>query len=540
MKEKYKKITSLCIYLSKYLYSTVLLALLLSVGLIGKKATVFALTELLIIAFITELIAVHSKMVAYIANSVILFAGNIQHIVLFYGSSYISLQMLSNLGNLADLSGNFHIYAIAIACVLIFSFLPVSALGIKKSFLYVSGGCGILMFLISVFMGGWVRWSPYYAWYDLANNAIAYNQLKQVSQTDKHAISFYRGGVTHNSSSENYFSALETQPNIILIFTEGLSEHIIHDERGIMRNALALEHRSISFENYYNHTFATYMGLNGQLYSGYQRSNLDKNGLPSLQGILHNAGYYTVFFNTEPCFDEFTQYLVNMHFDELRTDEKNHKGLLNSVSDADTYNNILSIALELNESDEPFFLACYTFGTHASFDSTDEKFGDGTDKLLNKFYNADYQLGKFLAEFEDSKLFDNTLFIFTADHCTYEDADFRQSFPAYERVSWGCDRIPLFFYYKDCVPSRIDVGGRNSLCLAPTLLDLLCVSDENFFLGNSLFGSPSEYDSLFCSLTTYYHTSELGISPLNKEATRTFIKKLRAYYNLCLYTSNEN
>ena len=48
-------------------------------------------------------------------------------------------------------------------------------------------------------------------------------------------------------------SPLSTQrPNVILIFTEGLSKNIIEDERNIMPNVKALQEESISFENYFN------------------------------------------------------------------------------------------------------------------------------------------------------------------------------------------------------------------------------------------------------------------------------------------------
>ena len=101
---------------------------------------------------------------------------------------------------------------------------------------------------------------------------------------------------------------------MILIFTEGLSRSIIWDERNIMPNLRALESESLSFTNYYNHTFATFRGLIGQLYSGYQFDNLDTNGLISLQAILGKRGYQTAFINTEPSNTEFSEYLAVLPF----------------------------------------------------------------------------------------------------------------------------------------------------------------------------------------------------------------------------------
>ena len=56
-----------------------------------------------------------------------------------------------------------------------------------------------------------------------------------------------------------------------------MSQHIIDDERNITPNIKELQSKSLSFSNYYNHTFATYRGIIGQLYSGYQLDNSDQN-----------------------------------------------------------------------------------------------------------------------------------------------------------------------------------------------------------------------------------------------------------------------
>lgn len=53
---------------------------------------------------------------------------------------------------------------------------------------------------------------------------------------------------------------LSDSPNVILVSVEGLSQNIIDDDRDIMPNLRDLQKRSISFEQYFNHAFATYMG----------------------------------------------------------------------------------------------------------------------------------------------------------------------------------------------------------------------------------------------------------------------------------------
>ena len=53
--------------------------------------------------------------------------------------------------------------------------------------------------------------------------------------------------------------------------------------------------------------------------------------------------------------------------------------MANTISDKDAYEILFDSAMEQSASGVPFFLAIYTFGTHASLDSADETFGDGTD-----------------------------------------------------------------------------------------------------------------------------------------------------------------
>lgn len=60
--------------------------------------------------------------------------------------------------------------------------------------------------------------------------------------------------------------------------------------------------------------------------------------------------------------------------------------------------------------------------------------------------------------------------------------------------------MPLSIYFKGISPERLDVQGRNSLSLAPTVLDYIGVSEENYFLGVSLFfgkDNNNSYDTIF-------------------------------------------
>ncbi len=86
-----------------------------------------------------------------------------------------------------------------------------------------------------------------------------------------------------------------------------------------MPNVAELEKKSLFFENYYNHTFPTYRGLSGQLFSGYQLQNYDENTLVSVQEAFRKKGYHTSIVNTEPLNLNFASFLESLGFDDVVT-----------------------------------------------------------------------------------------------------------------------------------------------------------------------------------------------------------------------------
>lgn len=547
--------------------------------------------ELLIIFSFSNLL-MKKKTAGRIVNDILMLFYNAQMIVMVFGNSYITMVMLTNIDSLQALSGKAGIYAAGVVLVLVFSFLPVYPFEFKNGFGQLLLSLVLCLELAFTMVYG-NRYSPIYGYFDLA---IQYRHNQELTRTIQAAVneaanekapvgvgnsavdagntddpesrltegasaettamssaatenmasaaasnvvlsnhadpdlSYYHDGVTDYRAKD---AALPNQPNVILIFTEGLSQNIVSDERNITPNISAYQNRSLYFTNYYNHTFATFRGLIGQLYSGYQLENYDTNALVSLQDVFSELGYYTAFINTEPFNGDFTPYLENLGFDELIGNrEFECNGMANTISDKDAYEILFDSAMEQSASGVPFFLAIYTFGTHASLDSADETFGDGTDAELNKFYNMDCQFGQFMERFVSSTLSDNTIVVFTADHATYQDDSFNTAFPDYIRANTSCDAIPLFIYYKGITAEGIDVNGRNTLDLAPTLLDYLDISAPNHFLGTSLFADEecSLCETSYSDSFVLYTTKNAQIGQLEGTELDEFNTLLQEYY----------
>lgn len=518
-------------YLLKYVFTLILI--IRGRMICGSDRILFcAIIELAGIFFLTE--AIRNAVVRNVINDILLLLLNAQMLVLLFGGDYISLVMLTNVDNLSDLSGKFLVYAFGVAAVLFFSFFPAGRLEFMKPVsveLLAAGLFGELAF--TLVCGN--MYSPFFAYVRLIDEAQEAGKVrKELSEIENCTSYFYRKGVSCVSVDRP--EALKENPNIVLILTEGLSENIIKDDRSITPNLQEYEKRSVSFENYYNHTFATYRGISGQLYSGYQLDNYDSNSLIGIHDILSDHGYNTSFINTEPNLVAFSRYLEDMGFDELiSVPGSDYQGQNGSLSDKEAYEKLFSVMEEKSASGQPYFSVIYTFGTHASFDSPDEKYGDGSVAELNKFYNMDYQFGSFMKRFDESPVSDNTIIVFTADHATYADLYYNDAFPDYVRENPQLDQIPLFIYHKGVQPQVLDANGRNSLDLTSTILDYIDINAPNYFLGASLFHDADNYnnmDRIFTSSTKCFSSENAVIRELNdsEEETAIVAELLKNYF----------
>lgn len=498
-----------------------------------KTYLIGSLLEFLAILIVSYSLMAINSLIGHAVHFALMLVYNVQTLVMRFGGTFVSLIMITNLSMFQDLQGKFGAYLVMAVPLIIFTIILAKPIEIKKKQMIVNVIMlvGLCIVSFGVFAG---RYSPTYNLLELFRDYREYQSTAEsIGSVSGDSSQFFHSELGDYVDKP---TELPEDPNVILIFTEGLSRSIIWDERNIMPNLRALESESLSFTNYYNHTFATFRGLIGQLYSGYQFDNLDTNGLISLQAILGKRGYQTAFINTEPSNTEFSEYLAGFKFDKLLSTANSDipGGEDIYTHDSDAYEFLYDTVVEQHESGTPFFTAIYTFGTHASLDSPDEKFGDGSDPLLNKFYNLDVQFGKFLEKFKNSSLSKDTILVLTTDHATYQDEDFFNTFGSDSRISTTVDTIPLYFFHKGIGAATKDVDGRNSLDLAPTLLDYLDISEENYFLGNSLFQEEaSQYDTVFYEPSFIASTRNGIIQELSQSDHEKALENIKKYFAVC-------
>ncbi|MBO9715294.1 MAG: sulfatase-like hydrolase/transferase [Pseudoxanthomonas sp.] len=324
--------------------------------------------------------------------------------------------------------------------------------------------------------------------------------------------SFTRRSVYQHGFPEDITRSLPERPNVIVIFAEGMSARWMDTygslNPGVTPNLDRLADGSLVFTNYYNHTAATFRGLRGQLTSGHQETDgyndegtgiaqrdvsQDVTAIPraTVPTILKPHGYRSMFFLSQ---QEYVNNMIEtLGFDRTLGRDYLYDTYLRKpgetarpvhLSDLQLFDAML-LELEAQPTDKPFFAAVYNFQTHAFLDG-EVKYGDGGNQVLNRFHAFDRDVGHFIQRLMESPLHENTVLVFTSDHSTFPDpfavkADGRM--PLY-----FVDPIPLLIYWKGVEHRSINLMGKNSLDLAPSLLSLLGVREaHNLFMGCTFF-----------------------------------------------------
>ncbi len=359
------------------------------------------------------------------------------------------------------------------------------------------------------------------------------------------------------------------QPNVLVLFTEGASARLIGAYGGryarLTPNIDGLAKQSMQVQDYFNHTAATYRALSGQLSSGYayaggggeggwtqagNASGLSRIRRQTLPLIANAAGYDSYFFAPHKTRQPIITMLRSLGFEKVFAYESIAGLLKGRVAtrpgtpglDDDSLFRGLVRFLELREragDEKPFFIATYNIGTHAFLGSSanDVAYGNGDNPVLDKLHNYDAALGGFLRYFYASAYAQNTILVFTSDHATYPEMPFREV--AGDGLKpYFVDRIPLLvrdpFHW---LPASLDAKGRNSLDLAPTVLQLAGLqSPRNSFLGTSLF-EPRNFPVGIAALgSKYFMTAPDGvfaqgeIPPASRVAFHCEINVVRRFY----------
>ncbi|MEE4733627.1 LTA synthase family protein [Pseudomonas syringae] len=287
--------------------------------------------------------------------------------------------------------------------------------------------------------------------------------------------------------------------NVVLVTIESFSAKYMGsngDGRNLTPNLDELRRHSLYFSNFYATGTRTDRGLEAITLSippTPGRSIVKRvgreGGFASLGQQLSAVGYDSVFvYGGRGYFDNMNAFFSGNGYrvvDQSSVAESDiHFKNAWGMADEDLYTQTLKLADANFAAGKPFLLQLMTTSNHRPYTYPDNridiKSGKGRDGAVKY---TDYAIGQFLLAARQKPWFDETIFVFVADHTAGSAG--KEDLPV---VNY---QIPLFIYAPKIVPPKDDGQLASQIDLAPTLLGLLNMSYESTFFGRDLRLAPT-------------------------------------------------
>ncbi len=173
----------------------------------------------------------------------------------------------------------------------------------------------------------------------------------------------------------------------------------------------------------------------------------------------------------------------------------------------------------LKNEKKPFFTTVFNLSSHIPFvipDSLKSQFSyRGQNAQQNAVSYVDFSLNTFFNEIKKESWFNNTIFVFCADHAFFYQRS-NQPLSSYLK-------IPIFFYVPWRKPVQISKAVQQ-MDVIPTILDLLNYSQSFTSFGRSFFDTSSSYT--YCNVLNDYFISNdsyiLSFSPAKNKVNALF------------------
>lgn len=292
---------------------------------------------------------------------------------------------------------------------------------------------------------------------------------------------------------------LPKQHNVMLVTIESFSASYLSafgEQRKLTPNLDKLLGESLFFNNFYATGTRTDRGLEAitlAIPPTPGRSIVKRigreSGYASLGQQLRAQGYDSTFiYGGRGYFDNMNAFFSGNGYrivDQASVrDDEIHFANAWGMADEDLYQIAVRQADQQYAAGKPFFLQLMTTSNHRPYTYPDAKIdipsGAGRHGAVKY---TDYAIGEFLKSAKQKPWFDNTIFIFVADHCA--------SSAGKEDLPVANYHIPLFIYAPKLIPARQYSGLSSQIDLAPTLLGLLNMDYTSTFFGRNVLADES-------------------------------------------------
>lgn len=291
-------------------------------------------------------------------------------------------------------------------------------------------------------------------------------------------------------SSENA-AAAKTPPNVVLVIMESMSASKMGrygNPNGLTPFMDSLATQGFSFDSVFTTGIHTFAGVYSTLFSQpviKQQHPLEKIVPQSgFANTLKQHGYQTVYFTThDKGFDNIDGFLSANGYDRIvsQADYPKEK-VLSALGAPDDYlfEHAVGDLSSAHESGQPFFAAIMTGSDHGPFIIPKYFKPKHKDAMLGVVEYVDWSVRKFLRMASEKPWFDNTIFVFLADHGTSYDK--RYDMPL------SYIHSPLIFYAPKLLgePKAFSNLG-SQMDVFPTTMGLLKLPYVNNTFGIDLF-----------------------------------------------------
>ncbi len=290
---------------------------------------------------------------------------------------------------------------------------------------------------------------------------LGYSIKQNKRYINENPFVFFKMNVAKNSFTDltkhdpdNSFKLLKTnRPNIVLIILESWTGSFVDDlgnNLHVTPKFSKLVSEGYLFTEHYASGMLSHQGIMAIL-GGYPSTPLASiskepskyQNLPCLGKELSNIGYHTSFhFGGQLEYGNIRAYIVYNQFDDI-VEGKDFSPMIPEGAlghhDEFLFQRLLD---DVNDYRQPFFAAAFTLSSHSPFDQPLQgkykKFGE-FNRMFTSLYYSDSVLYEFIQNAKKQDWYDNTLFVFVADH----------SHPSpyqYSYYSKELRKIPLLFY----------------------------------------------------------------------------------------------
>ena len=236
---------------------------------------------------------------------------------------------------------------------------------------------------------------------------------------------------------------LSTNYNVCIVLLEGWSfkhiDSLNNTDYGVTPYFDKIVSESVVFNNAYavgtRSMFGLYSIFSGlPLIPGFIAENssytygLELKNMFSVADIFNDKGYYSAYMQTSPIdSNKFFGIMAKTNFRMQETFSEDSIPVYMQYKEKAFYGYDYDLCMFMNEKivqlkkSTPFFILGFTGSTHIPFTQTTddfEKYPRTTEenKYLNSLYYADYSIGQLIEKAKQNDWFDDTIFIFVADH----------------------------------------------------------------------------------------------------------------------------